>query len=65
MFLNLLEPPRMPIGPTTTTTSVNSKCCGCCADYGTVSVTLNSNRNFVMNGDLVQITGVVDNSRGT
>lgn len=64
MFLNILEPPRNPIGPATLTNTVNSKCCGCCADYGFTSVTLNCDRNFVMNGDLLQINGCVDNSRG-
>lgn len=64
MFLNILEPPRNPIGPGTLTHKVNSKCCGCCADYGFISATLNCDKNFIMNGDLLQINGCVDNSRG-
>lgn len=55
----------MAVGPITSTNTVNSKCCGCCADYGTVSATVNCDRNFVMNGDLIQVNGVVDNTRGT
>jgi len=55
----------MPIGPITITNTVNSKCCGCCANYGFISVTMNCNKNFVMNGDLIQIDGLIDNSRGT
>lgn len=55
----------MQTGPITNTHTVNSKCCLCCADYGTVSGTLNCDRNFVMNGDTIQVNGIVDNSRGT
>ncbi len=65
MFLNIIEPPRMQIAPTTNTHTVNSKCCLCCADYGIVSATLNCDRNFIMNGDTIQVNGVVDNTRGT
>lgn len=64
MFLNILEPPRMMLGPVSTTCRENSKCCNCCKSYGVTSVTLNCNNNFVMNGDLLQINGVIDNSQG-
>lgn len=43
---------------------MNSKCCGCCSDYGHISATLTCDKNFVMNGDLVQVAGCIDNTRG-
>lgn len=33
-------------------------------DYGVTSITLNSDRNFLHNGDSVRVGVVVDNSRG-
>lgn len=44
--------------------TVHSQCCGCCTDYGTVSVSLGCNKNFVLNGDNIQITGCINNSQG-
>lgn len=41
----------MPICSISTTNTVNSKCCRCCANYGNTTVTMNSNKNFVLNGD--------------
>jgi hypothetical protein len=57
MFLNILEPPRVPLGALSLSNTVNSKCCGCCTDYGNIGVTLNSSKNFVLNGDTIQING--------
>lgn len=64
MFLNILEPPRVPFGALSLTNTVNSQCCGCCTDYGNISVTLNSSKNFVLNGDTIQINGEVNNTQG-
>ncbi len=64
MFLNILEPPRSPLGPISLTNNVNSKCCSCCCDYGITSVTLNSDKNFVLNGDTIQLNGAINNSMG-
>ena len=64
MFLNILEPPRVPLGALSLTNNVNSKCCGCCSDYGNIGATLNSSKNFVLNGDMIQVNGQVNNSQG-
>jgi hypothetical protein len=65
MYLNILEPPRSPLGPVGVTNNVNSKCCSCCCDYGVTSVTLNCDKNFVLNGDTIQLNGTINNNRGT
>lgn len=54
----------MPIGPTRFFNNVNSKCCGCCKDYGNISVGLTCDKNFVRNGDMIRVTGMIDNSHG-
>lgn len=64
MFLNLLEPPRMPVGPSSLYNSVESKCCHCCCTYGTTSVSLSSDKNFVRTGDTIRVNGMIDNSQG-
>ena len=64
MFLNIIEPPRSQLGAVSITNHVNSKCCNCCYDYGVVSLTLKSDKNFVLNGDTIHIGGTVDNTRG-
>ena len=64
MYLNVVEPPRMPLGALTVTNHVNSKCCGCCTDYGNMTVGLSCNKNFVLNGDNIQISGMINNSQG-
>ena len=65
MFLNILEPPRMPIGAATTSQTTNAKCCHCCASYGTTTINMTCDKNFVLNGDTIQVNGVIDHSRGT
>lgn len=64
MFLNILEPPRMPVGKTSLTNTVNSKCCECCKDYGLTTVSLAADRNFVRSGDKIQVRGLIDNTQG-
>jgi hypothetical protein len=64
MYLNILEPPRMAIGAVSVSNSVHSQCCGCCTDYGTINIILNSSKNFVVNGDTINISGMVDNTQG-
>lgn len=64
MYLNIVEPPRIPLGALTITNNINSQCCNCCTDYGNIRVVLNCNKNFVLNGDSIQISGMVDNSQG-
>lgn len=64
MYLNILEPPRMPIGAVAITQPINSKCCGCCSDYGIIVTSLNCSKNFVLNGEQVQISGSINNSQG-
>lgn len=54
----------MPIGSTTFSNNVNSKCCGCCKDYGNIAVSLTCDKNFVRNGDPIRVTGVIDNANG-
>ena len=62
MFMNILEPPRSPIGALSITNNMQASCCGCCSDYGHISLTLNSSKNFVTNGETIQISGVINNS---
>lgn len=64
MFLNLLEPPRMPMGPIMYSNSVESKCCGCCSSYGITSVSMSCDKNFVRSGDSIRVNGLIDNSNG-
>jgi hypothetical protein len=65
IFLNILEPPRSPLGPIGLTIDANSKCCTCLFDYGITSVTLNCDKNFVLNGDIIQLKVTNNNSIGT
>lgn len=51
MPLNIMEPPRFKVGAISNTRNVNSKCCGCCMDYGTTGVTLNLSKNFLRTGE--------------
>ena len=51
MFLNIIEPLRFNVGPASITNHVNAQCCKCCIDYGVTSVTLRSDKNFVLSGD--------------
>lgn len=64
MFLNIIEPPRFKVGPASITNHVNAQCCKCCLDYGITSVTLRSDKNFVLNGDEINLSCVIDNRRG-
>ena len=64
MPLNILEPPRMPLGGVTIDKTVNSQCCGCCKDYGNTTVSLACDRNFAVTGDTIQVKGRVDHSQG-
>ena len=64
IFVNIIEPPRIPLGPALTQTTKNAKCCGCCMDYGLVTINMKCDRNFGTNSDLIKIEGVIDNSRG-
>ena len=64
VILNIIEPLRSPVTPTTTTQITQSKCCSCCMDYGQASITLNCDRNFCFNGDKISVNGAIDNSKG-
>ena len=63
--LNIVEPPRIPLGAVMTERTTNAKCCGCCKDYGTTTISLKCDKNFSMNGDPINIEGFIDNSRGS
>jgi hypothetical protein len=65
IFLNILEPPRSPLGPIGLTIDTNSKCCTCLFDYGFTSVTLNCDKNLVLNGDIIQLKVKINNIIGT
>ena len=41
------------------------QCCGCCANYGIVKVVMTCDKNFVRSGDVINVSGVIDNSGGT
>lgn len=62
--LNILEPVREVTGMIQKEQLTNPQCCGCCADYGMVKVTMTCDKNFVRSGDTIQVTGRVDNSGG-
>ena len=64
MPLNIMEPPRMPIGRVMKDSTTHSRCCGCCKDYGTTKISMTADKNFVVNGDSISVKGVVDNSQG-
>ena len=55
----------MPIGAATTSQTTNAKCCHCCASYGTTTINMTCDKNFVLNGDTIQVNGVIDHSKGT
>lgn len=46
------------------TNAVESKCCNCCSSYGIVSISMKSDKNFIVNGDYIQVSGVIDNTKG-
>lgn len=60
-----MEPPRNPVGPVSVSQTVNAKCCGFCCEYGNTTVTLNCSKNFVHNGETVQISGQINNTQGS
>ena len=64
LYLNIMEPPRIPFGAIATEITTNVKCCGCCKDYGNTTIGLKCDKNFAMNGDQINIEGFIDNSRG-
>ena len=64
-FLNIMEPPRAPIAPISKQATTEVKCCGCCKDYGSVSIDIQSDKNFAFSGDTINITGNIDNSQGS
>lgn len=64
----------MSIGPVTTSGQMTLSCCddcgkcdccwGCsCYNSGIITCTLNCSKNFVLNGEEVQISGLIDNTR--
>ena len=63
-FLNIMEPPRVPVGITSVQSTNQAQCCGCCKDYGTTVIDLKVDKNFAFNGDPIQISGVIDHSKG-
>ena len=63
MYLNIMEPPRMP-GPGHSQLINNPKCCECCKSYGTTIVSVESEKNFAMTGETIKISGNIDHSKG-
>jgi hypothetical protein len=55
---------RGKLGPASITQTTNAQCCGCCKDYGHVKISLSSDKNFVMMGDSMNVSVVIDNSLG-
>ena len=55
----------MPLEPVTAQNTTNSKCCGCCKDYGKTTVSFKCDKNFASNGDSINIEGFIDNSGST
>ena len=64
MPMSILEPPRMPLGQAFISKDTNAKCCRCCMDYGTTSVSMTSDKNFVVNGDSISVKCTIDNTKG-
>ena len=63
--INIVEPPRIPLGGIVSKSNNLKKCCGCCRDYGEVRVALASDKNFVTTGDMIEVSAIVDNSNGS
>ena len=55
IMLNIMEPPRIPLGLANTQVTKNAKCCGCCCDYGLVTINVKCDRNFGTNSDIIKI----------
>lgn len=63
-YLNILEPARELSGMIQKEQFTTPQCCGCCANYGVVKVVMNCDKNFVRSGDIINVTGVIDNTGG-
>ena len=62
--VNIMEPMRLPLGGIKGQWLANPKCCGCCADYGTVTVDLQCDKNFLRPGDHFNVNITIDNTQG-
>ena len=62
LFLNIMELRRT--GVTSAQMVNRPQCCGCCKDYGKTTIELKVETNFAFNGDVIQISGIIDHSRG-
>ena len=60
LFLNIIEPPRIPFEEIETSIMTNSQCCGCCMDYGFTTINIKCNKNYVMTGDSFIVSGTID-----
>lgn len=65
MFLNTIQPFRALIKQIKSVETGESICCECCLSYGTTTLEMTSNKNYVKNGEMINIQGIIDNSRGT
>ena len=62
LFLNIMEPPRSPVRSAQMADS--AECC-CCEDYGTTVISLKVDKNFAFDGDRIQVSGTIDQSRSS
>lgn len=64
LYLNIQEPVRQNFQGMSKNQGFNSKCCGCCIDYGIITINMTCDKNFAMNGDSLVVSGFIDQSQG-
>ena len=57
-----MEPPRIKVKSAQMTSL--PQFCGCCKNYGKTIIELKADRNYAFNGNTLQISGIIDHSRG-
>ena len=63
--LNIREPLRVPYQGQQTAITTSSQCCGCCSSYGSTTISLSCDRNFITNGDQISVKTNIDNTQAT
>ena len=64
LFLNVQEPIRQKFGIMSKNQGCHSRCCGCCIDYGLITISMVSDKNFAINGDNIVVSGFIDHTKG-
>ena len=61
--LNIMEPPRIPLAPSSASKSVLNIGCGSWNNYGTVTLSIKAEKNFVFTGEKLAVSGEIDNTQ--